>query len=180
MRVLNTNVKPKPEGSKFSWPGFRSGSVVKKVIAIMYYFMMVVIPIYRCITVLRVCEFGGIGDVCLFIIAELMIVAVFAAPVLALGFSEHYDLHGIKLFLTVLVSWCVLITAVQWVGTLFSTTFIQSTNPPAVSENQDEEVNDSDAADDSEGKKSKKDKNQDDKKSDNNRGESDTDSDDEE
>ena len=40
MRILNTKDAQK-KYSKFSMPGFRSGSVIKRVIACMYYFFVI-------------------------------------------------------------------------------------------------------------------------------------------
>ena len=59
---------------------------------------------------------------------ELLIILILVAPVIVIGFSDHYDWHGIKLVLIILVSWCVLFTAAQFVSTFFSEEFINSTN----------------------------------------------------
>ena len=44
-----------------------------------------------------------------------------------MGYNS-FSCKSIKLFLIILVSWCVLFTAAQFVSTLFSDEFIKSTN----------------------------------------------------
>ena len=126
MRILNTKDAQK-KYSKFSMPGFRSGSVIKRVIACMYYFFVIYFAINSIRFTLKA-DYVGAYDIFLAVIVELIIVAILAAPVIVIGFSDHYDWHGIKLVLIILVSWCVLFTAAQFVSTLFSDEFISSTN----------------------------------------------------
>ena len=126
MRILNTKDAQK-KYSKFSMPGFRSGSVIKRVIACMYYFFIIYFAINSIRLTLKA-DYVGAYDIFLAVIVELIIVAILAAPVIVIGFSDHYDWHGIKLFLIIIVSWCVLFTAAQFVSTLFSDEFIRSTN----------------------------------------------------
>ena len=126
MRILNTKDAQK-KYSKFSMPGFRSGSVIKRVIACMYYFFVIYFAINSIRFTLKA-DYVGAYDIFLAVIVELIIVAILVAPVIVIGFSDHYDWHGIKLFLIIIVSWCVLFTAAQFVSTLFSDEFISSTN----------------------------------------------------
>ena len=76
----------------------------------------------------------------LLIAVELVILAIFLTPVVAIGFSEHYDWHGIKLFLIIMVPICVLFTLGQWLCTLFSIQYIESVNP---AEKQIEQIDES-------------------------------------
>lgn len=126
MRILNTKDAHK-KYSKFCLPGFRSGSVVKKIIACMYYFFVLFFAINSIRFTLKA-DFVGANDVFLAIIVELIIVLIMLAPVIIIGMSDHYDWHGIKLVLIILIAWCVLFTAAQFVSTLFSEEFINSTN----------------------------------------------------
>lgn len=126
MRILNTKDAQK-KYSKFSMPGFRSGSVIKRVIACMYYFFVIYFAINSISFTLKA-DYVGAYDIFLAVIVELIIVSILVAPVIVIGFSDHYDWHGIKLVLIILVSWCVLFTAAQFVSTLFSEEFINSTN----------------------------------------------------
>ncbi len=126
MRILNTKDAQK-KYSKFSMPGFRSGSVIKRVIACMYYFFVIYFAI-NSISFTFKADYVGAYDIFLAVIVELIIVSILVAPVIVIGFSDHYDWHGIKLVLIILVSWCILFTAAQFVSTLFSEEFINSTN----------------------------------------------------
>ena len=126
MRVLNTKDYNKHSG-KFSLPGFRTGSLFKKIIACFYY----VLILFFAINSIRLTVSGDFvsgADVFWAVVVELLIVMILIAPVIVIGFSNYYDWHGIKLFLIILVSWCVLFTAAQFVSTLFSEDFIKSTN----------------------------------------------------
>ena len=126
MRVLNTKDYNKHSG-KFSLPGFRTGSFFKKIVACLYYVLILVFAI-NSIRITVSGDFGGGTDIFLAVVVELLIVLILVTPVIAIGFSDYYDWHGIKLFLIILVSWCVLFTAAQFVSTLFSNDFINSTN----------------------------------------------------
>lgn len=141
MRVLNTNINQRQKKySRFSLPGFRSGSLIKKLIATCYYCFMVVFMCTLTFTFGKG-DFSGVGDVLLLIGVELVILGIIAAPVLAIGFSDHYDWHGIKLFLIVMVPVCVLWTMGQWMCTLFSMEYIESVNP---TERRIEEIKETD------------------------------------
>lgn len=126
MRILNTKDCNKHSG-KFSLPGFRTGSFFKKIIACFYYVLVLVFAI-NSVRITVSGDFGGGTDIFLAVVVELLIVLILITPVIAIGFSDYYDWHGIKLFLIILVSWCVLFTAAQFVSTLFSESFINSTN----------------------------------------------------
>ncbi len=139
MRVLNTNINPNKKYSRFTVPGFRSGSTFKRIVAMFYYFFVL---IFMCVltTTFADGDFSGAGDVLLLIAVELVVLAIFLTPVVAIGFSEHYDWHGIKLFLIIMVPICVLFTLGQWLCTLFSIEYIESVNP---AEKQIEQIDDS-------------------------------------
>ena len=126
MRILNTKDYNKHSG-KFSLPGFRTGSLIKRIIACFYYVLVLVFAV-NSIRLTVSGDFGNSMDVFLAIVVELLIVMILVAPVIIVGFSNHFDWHGIKLFLIIMVSWCVLFTAAQFVSTLFSEEFINSTN----------------------------------------------------
>ena len=136
MRVLNTNLNSTKKYSRFCLPGFRSGSLFKRIVALFYYFFVL---IFMCVLTVTYCKgtFSGAGDVFTLILTELIILAIFLTPVIAIGYSDHFDWHGIKLFLIIMVPWCVLFTLGNWVGTLFSMSYIESVNP---SEMQIQEV----------------------------------------
>ena len=129
MRTINTNKKTNAKKySRFSVPGFRSDSIIKKFIAIMYY----------CTGLVRMCsiimtylsgEFSGAGDVVLFVAVSLIILMIFLTPVIVIGFSDHYDWRGIKLLLLILTPWCILFTLGNYLSTLFSKSYIYSVNP---------------------------------------------------
>ena len=147
MRVLNTNLNQRQKKySRFSVPGFRSGSLVKKIIAMAYYCFVVVFMCTLTLTFAKG-DFSGVGDVLLLALVELVILAIITTPIIVIGFSDHYDWHGIKLFLLIMVPICVLWTLGQWLCTLFSMPYIESVNP---SERRIEEVieTDEDAASD--------------------------------
>jgi len=126
MRILNTKDYNKHSG-KFSLPGFRTGSLIKKLIACFYYILILVFAI-NSIRLTVSGDFGSGTDILLAVVVELLIVLILAAPVIVIGFSNHYDWHGIKLVLIILISWCVLFTVAQFASTLFSDEFINSTN----------------------------------------------------
>lgn len=126
MRILNLREAEKKYG-RFSLPGFRSGSVIKKIIACIYYFFILVFTVNSIMTTVSA-DFANTSDVVLAIIVELVIVLIMLTPVVALGFSDYYDLRGIKLFLTIMISWCILFTVAQFLSTMFSQDFINSTN----------------------------------------------------
>ncbi len=126
MRILNTKDFNKHSG-KFSLPGFRTGSLIKKLIACFYYVLILVFAI-NSIRLTVSGDFGSGIDIFLAVVVELLIILILVAPVIVIGFSDHYDWHGIKLVLIILVSWCVLFTAAQFVSTFFSEEFINSTN----------------------------------------------------
>ena len=131
MRVLNTNTQPKTSFGRFAIPGFRSGSNVKKVIALMYYCFVVIATFSITFTYLSG-DFSGGGDILAFVATILIVFAILITPVLAVGFSDYYDWHGIRLFLVIMVPFCVLFTLGNFVGTLFSETYINSINPGAI------------------------------------------------
>ena len=139
MRVLNTNINPNKKYSRFAVPGFRSGSTFKRIVAMFYYFFVL---IFMCVLTSSFADgdFSGAGDALLLIAVELVILAIFLTPVVAIGFSEHYDWHGIKLFLIIMVPICVLFTLGQWLCTLFSIQYIESVNP---AEKQIEQIDES-------------------------------------
>lgn len=127
MRILNLQ-DPAKQYSKFSVPGFRSGSFIKKIIAVMYYFSVVlftILSIYQTVSA----DFYDARDIILAVVVELIILLILVVPIIIVGFSDYYDWHGIKLFLIIMVSWCILFTAANYVCTLFSDDFIKSTNP---------------------------------------------------
>ena len=130
MRVLNTNTQPKTNFGRFAIPGFRSGSTVKKVIALMYYFFVLILMLTITFAYLSG-EFDGGRDVLAFVATILIIFAILITPILAIGFSDYYDWHGIRLFLVIMVPFCVLFTLGNYVGTMFSETYINSINPQA-------------------------------------------------
>lgn len=134
MRILNTKDYNK-HGGKFSLPGFRTGSLIKKLIACFYYVLILVFAV-NSIRLTVSGDFGSGTDIFLAVVVELLIILILVAPVIVIGFSNHYDWHGIKLVLIILVSWCVLFTAAQFVSTLFSDEFINSTNSYSESESQ--------------------------------------------
>lgn len=141
MRVLNTNIRQQRKFSRFAVPGFRSGSVFKRIVAMLYYCFTL---IFMCVLTINFAsgDFANAGDVILLVAVELVILAIFLTPVIAIGFSDHYDWHGIKLFLVIMIPLCVLFTLGQWMCTLFSITYIESVNP---SQKQIEQVQQSDS-----------------------------------
>jgi MFS family permease len=132
MRVLNTKDTNK-KFKTFSLPGFRSGSLVKKIIACLYYLSVIFFAIYS-ISFTLTADYSSPMDVFLTVILEIVIVLILIAPVIVVGFSDHYDWHGIKLVLIILVLWCVLFTLANYISTLFSTEYIDSTNSDEKSE----------------------------------------------
>lgn len=127
MRILNTDLKNTKIG-RFTLPGFRSGSVLKKIIACLYYFSVMIFMIVYTITFIKKANFAAGYDWVFFALSLLLLLAIFLTPVIAIGLSDYYDWHGIKLFLIIMVAWCVLYTACIWVGTLFSDEFLSSVN----------------------------------------------------
>ena len=136
MRTLNTNVKHRKQNSKFSLPGFRSGSIVKKFFAILYY-CYAVVSIIKWIASFIQGDFSGAGDVFGFIIVGLAIIAVFLTPVIAIGVSDYYDWHGIKLFLIIKVAICIFSTVAIFCTNLFSMQYIESVTGPSVTSDID-------------------------------------------
>lgn len=129
MKTINTNRRTNvKEYSRFSVPGFRSGSIIKKFIAIMYY-CTVFVGMCSIIATYASGDFSGAGDVLIFISVILVILAIFLTPVIVIGFSDHYDWHGIKLLLLILTPWCILFTLGNYLSTLFSESYIYSVNP---------------------------------------------------
>lgn len=129
MKTINTNRKTNvKEYSRFSVPGFRSGSIIKKFIAIMYYCTVFVSMCSIVITYLSG-DFSGASDVALFVAVSLIILLIFLTPVIVIGFSDHFDWRGIKLVLLILTPWCVLFTLGNYLSTLFSESYIYSVNP---------------------------------------------------
>ena len=126
MRTLNTKDANR-KYKTFSWPGFRSGSLVKKIIACFYYLSVIFFTVYSVWLTLSA-DFANGKDIFLTLILEFIIVLIMMSPVVAIGFSDHYDWHGIKLVLIILLSWCVLFTMANYISTLFSPEFINSTN----------------------------------------------------
>ena len=144
MRVLNTNIDPIKQFKRFTFPGFRSGSVIKGIIASVYYFFVLVFMCSITITYLSG-KFSGAKDVLVFIAVELSLLAMFLSPVIAIGYSRHFGWNGIRLFLIIMVPICVFSTLGNYLSTLFSTQYIESVNP---SEKQIEEFVDSAASSD--------------------------------
>lgn len=126
MRTLNTK-DTRHNYKSFSWPGFRSGSLMKKIIACFYYLSVIFFTVYSVWLTLSA-DFANGKDIILTLVLELIIVLIMMSPVIAIGFSDHYDWHGIKLVLIILLSWCVLFTVANYISTLFSPEFINSTN----------------------------------------------------
>ena len=126
MRILNTKEAEKKYG-RFSLPGFRSGSIIKRIIACFYYFSVLIFAV-NSIRLTVSGSFGGGADIFLALVVELLIILILLTPVIAIGFSDYYEWHGIKLFLIIMVSWCVLFTGAQFLSTMFSQEFINSTN----------------------------------------------------
>ncbi|MBE7050801.1 MAG: hypothetical protein E7394_08605 [Ruminococcaceae bacterium] len=129
MKTINTNRKTNvKEYSRFSVPGFRSGSIIKKFIAIMYY-CTVFVSMCSIVTTYLSGDFSGASDVALFVAVSLIILLIFLTPVIVIGFSDHFDWRGIKLVLLILTPWCVLFTLGNYLSTLFSESYIYSVNP---------------------------------------------------
>lgn len=129
MKTINTNRKTNvKEYSRFSVPGFRSGSIIKKFIAVMYY-CTVFISMCTIVTTYLSGEFSGAADVALFVAVSLIILMIFLTPVIVIGFSDHFDWRGIKLLLLILTPWCILFTLGNYLSTLFSESYIYSVNP---------------------------------------------------
>ncbi|MBQ4526688.1 MAG: hypothetical protein II998_01310 [Clostridia bacterium] len=128
VRILNTDVKKQQSYSKFQVPGFRSGSIIKKFFALLYYCVAASSVISMTVTYIKG-DFTGMGDVMTLIAAELLVIAVFLTPVLAIGFSNHYGWHGPKLFLIIMIPVCILGTMASYVSTLFSLEYMYSVNP---------------------------------------------------
>ena len=127
MRILNLSDAQKQYG-KFSMPGFRSGSILKKCIACLYYFYIIVLFAMSIVAVINY-DFADARDIILTIALELVIIVMLIAPVVIIGFSDYYDWHGIKLFLIIISTWCVLLTLANFLSTMFSDEFIKSTYP---------------------------------------------------
>ena len=138
MRVLNTNIYPSKKFKRFTWPGFRSGSTFKRIVAMFYYFFVF---IFMCSVTVNYAggKFSGTSDILVLIGVELSLLLMFLSPVIALGYSEHFNWHGIKLFLIIMVAFCFFSTLGNWLSTLFSIEYTESVNP---SEKQIEEVSD--------------------------------------
>lgn len=147
MRVLNTDVNRTKIG-KFTLPGFRSGSVFKRIIACLYYFSVIVFMVVYSVTFAQKAEFAKGYDMIYFVLSLLLLFMIFLTPVVVIGLSDYYDWHGTKLFLIIMVAWCVLYTACMWVGTLFSDVFLESVNSTdsikVNSENKNDEISDID------------------------------------
>lgn len=126
MRILNTKETSR-KYRIFSWPGFRSGSLAKKIVACIYYLSVIFFVVYSVWLTLSA-DFANGKDVFLTLVLEFIIVLIMMSPVIVIGFSDHYDWHGIKLVLIILLSWCVLFTMANYISTLFSPEFINSTN----------------------------------------------------
>lgn len=141
MRTLNTNVKYRKQNSIFSLPGFRSGSIVKKFFALLYYCFAAVSYVKWFISWIGG-DFSGAGDIFGFILLALMILGVFLTPVIVIGVSDHYDWHGIKLFLIVMISVCALSTVALFSTSLFSNEYYESVTGP-VEENVTDGIEDS-------------------------------------
>ncbi|MBQ4631593.1 MAG: hypothetical protein IJB70_11485 [Clostridia bacterium] len=129
VRTLNTNAKAKQSYSKFEMPGFRSGSIVKKFFALLYY-CYAGFSIIKWIAAFLQGDFSGASDVFGFIIVGLAIIAVFLVPVIAIGVSNYYDWHGIKLFLIIMTAICVLSTVAIFSTNLFSKQYVESVIGP--------------------------------------------------
>ncbi len=120
MRILNTNAENNKKISRFRLPGFRSGSLAKKIIACVYYcfvFFNVIVNGFR--TALQM-DFQGGADVCLFALFMIFALAAFLAPVIIVGISDYYDIHGIKLVLAVVALMSVCMTCAMFVSSYFS------------------------------------------------------------
>ena len=120
MRTLNTRAEATKKISRFSLPGFRSDSLPKKIIACIYYCFVFFYVIVNGIRTALQMNFQGGGDVVLFVLFMLFAVAAFLAPVIVMGISDYYDIHGIKLFLAIvaLMSFCM--TCSMFVSSYFS------------------------------------------------------------
>ncbi len=138
MRVLNTNIDPSKQFRRFSLPGFRSGSMFKKTVALFYYFSVLIFMCSITITYMGG-KLTGVRDVLVLVAVELSILLTLLTPVIAIGYSNYYDWHGIKLFLIIMVPICIFSTLGQWLSTMFSIEYIESVNP---SEKHIEEVSD--------------------------------------
>ena len=122
MRTLNTKAESNRKLSRFSLPGFRSGSLIKKIIACVYYcfvFFNVIVNGFR--TALQM-DFQGGSDVILFVLFMLFAIGAFIAPVIVIGVSDYYDIHGIKLILAVVALMSVCMTCAMFVSSYFSDT----------------------------------------------------------
>ncbi len=104
-------------------PGFRSGSVIKKILAFLYYFFVLILFI-NSVTGTLSYDFVHTSDIAFAVIVELLIIMILVAPIIVIGFSDYYDWHGIKLFLIIMVSWCALFTVALYASTFFSEDFI--------------------------------------------------------
>ena len=109
-------------------PGFRSGSMVKKLVACMYYFFVLVLFVVSIVFTVKY-DFNDTRDFILAIVVELLILAMLLTPVIVIGLSDYYDWHGIKLFVIIMGTICVLYTVANYSTTLFSDEFINSANP---------------------------------------------------
>lgn len=120
MRILNTDAKSARKLSRFSVPGFRSGSLPKKIIACIYYCFVFFNVIVNGIRTAFQMNFQGGGDVFLFILFMLFALGAFLAPVIIIGISDYYDIHGIKLVLAVVALMSVCMTCAMFVSSYFS------------------------------------------------------------
>ncbi len=122
MRILNLRDANK-KYRKFNLPGFRSGSFIKKIIAFLYYFFILILLINSIASTVSY-DFHHTSDIVLAVIVEFLILLILLTPVIAVGFSDYYDWHGIKLFLIIMISWCALFTVASYASTFFSDEFI--------------------------------------------------------
>lgn len=127
MRVLNTKDNKK-KYSRFSLPGFRSGSIIKKVIACLYYLAVLFFTVSMIVAAVEY-DFKNSADAILLVVMYVVLILIMLTPVIAIGLSDYYDWHGIKLFLIIMVSWCILFTLSNYVSSLFSEEFIKSSKP---------------------------------------------------
>jgi len=120
MSTLNTKSENNKKISRFSVPGFRSGSFIKKLIACVYYcFVFFYVIVNGCRTALQM-DFQGATDVFLFVMFLLFAVGAFMAPVIIMGISDYYDIHGIKLILAIVALMSVCMTCAMFVSSYFS------------------------------------------------------------
>lgn len=141
MRTLNTNVKHNKQNTKFAMPGFRSGSIVKKFFALLYY-CFAIYKIIDWVIFFSKGDFNGGMDIFAFVFVAVMIIAVFLVPVVVIGVSNYYDWHGIKQFMIIMVSICIISTVAVFTTNMFSKQYINSLMPPVTQSQEDGKAED--------------------------------------